>query len=184
MEEKIVYFTNPGKGNTKEVVKLVMERANSRDIDKIVVASTTGYTAKLFSDEVESKDIQLIVVPWQFNLKEKGNFFPLELVCKLKEKDHIVHFGTMILSSGLMGLYQNNTQRALANILRILGEGMKVCVEIVMMACDGGCIEMGEKVIAVAGSDSGADFAIVATAASSSKVTEFKVNEIICKPIS
>ena len=52
-----------------------------------------------------------------------------------------------------------------------------------MMACDGGYIKMGEKTIAVAGTGSGADLAVVATAASSSKVTSLQVNEIICKPI-
>lgn len=42
---------------------------------------------------------------------------------------------------------------------------------------------MEEKVIAVAGSHCGADFAVVATVASSLKVTELKINEVICKPI-
>jgi len=51
------------------------------------------------------------------------------------------------------------------------------------MACDGGCIKMGEKVIVVAGTGGGADFAVVATAASSAKVTSLRINEIICKPI-
>ncbi|HZK11597.1 MAG TPA: hypothetical protein VFD10_04505, partial [Atribacterota bacterium] len=80
-------------------------------------------------------------------------------------------------------LYGTNTPNALSNILRCLGQGMKVCVEITMMACDGGCIKMGEKVIVVAGTGGGADFAVVATAASSAKVTSLRINEIICKPI-
>jgi len=95
----------------------------------------------------------------------------------------MVHFGTMLLSSGLTELYGTNTQTALANILRVLGQGMKVCVEITMMTCDSGCSKMGEKVIVVAGTHAGADFAVVATAAPSSKVTELKINEIICKPV-
>jgi len=51
----------------------------------------------------------------------------------------------MLFSTG--DLYGTNTPTALANILRVFGQGMKVCVEITMMACDGGCIKMGEKVI-------------------------------------
>lgn len=182
MEEKITYFDNPGKENTKEVLRLVIERAKSRNIRKIVLASTTGYTARLFLDEMESSGIKLIAVPWQFNLREEGNRFPQELIEEFKKKEHTVHFGTMLLSSGLTELY-NNSQTTLANILRILGQGMKVCVEIVMMACDGGCIKMGEKIIAVAGSRTGADFALVATAAPSSNIAGLKINEIICKPI-
>lgn len=183
MKENIVYFDNPGKENTEEVINLVLERAKARNIQKIILASTTGYTAKLFLTAVEDKDIQLVVVPWQFSLREEGNRFPQELVKQLQEKKHIVHFSTMLLSSGLSELYGTNTQTALANILRVLGQGMKVCVEITMMACDGGCIKMGEKVIVVAGSHVGADFAVVASAAPSSKVTELKINKIICKPV-
>jgi len=63
MEERIVYFDKPGKENTEEVIKLVLERAKARNIQKIVLASTTGYTAKLFLEAVEDKDIQLVVVP-------------------------------------------------------------------------------------------------------------------------
>lgn len=80
-------------------------------------------------------------------------------------------------------LYGTNTPAALANILRVCGQGMKVCVEITMMACDGGCIKMGEKVIVVAGTGGGADFAVVATAASSTNLASLRINEIICKPI-
>jgi len=183
MEERIVYFDNPGKENTAEVIKLVLERAKSRNIHRIVLASTTGYTAKLFLDAVEGKDLHLVVVPWQFSLKDEGNRFSQELVKEFQEKKHVVHFGTMLLSSGIHELYGTNAPEALANILRALGQGMKVCVEITMMACDGGCIKMGEKIIAVAGTGSGADLAVVATAASSAKVTSLQVNEIICKPI-
>ena len=181
MEEKIVYFEKPGKENTAEVIKLVLERAKSRDINRIVLASTGGYTAKSFLDAVSGKDIHLVVVPWQFSLRDEGNQFPQELVNELHEKKHIVHFGTMLFSAN--DLYGTNTPKALANILRVIGQGMKVCVEITMMACDGGCIKMGEKVIVVAGTGGGADFAVVATAASSAKATSLRINEIICKPI-
>jgi len=183
MEEKIIYFEKPGKENTAEVIKLVLERAKSRNIKRIVLASTRGYTAKSFLDAVEGKDIELIVIPWQFNLMKdgEGNPFSQELVKELQEKKHIVHFGTMLFDTG--DLYGTNTPKALANILRVLGQGMKVCVEITMMACDGGCIKMGEKVLVVAGTHSGADFAVVATAASSTHLTSLKINEIICKPV-
>jgi len=72
MEEKIVYFEKPGKENTTEVIKLVLERAKLRDINRIVLASTRGFTAKSFLDAVSGKDIHLVVVPWQFGFKEDG----------------------------------------------------------------------------------------------------------------
>ena len=134
-------------------------------------------------DAFEGEDIDLVVIPWKFNLRKEGeeNSFPQELVKELLEKKHIVHFGTMLFSTG--DLYGTKTLKALANILRVLGQGMKVCVEIIMMACDGECIKMGEKVLVVAGTYYRADFAVVATAASSTQVTSLRINEIICKPI-
>ena len=182
MEEKIIYFERTGKENTAEVIKLVLEKAKLRNINKIVLASTKGYTAKSFLEAVEGKNLHLVVVPWQYNFKKEGdNPFPKELVEELRGKKHTVQFGTMLFHTD--NLYGTNTSTALANILRVLGQGMKVCVEITMMACDAGCIKPGEKVLVVAGTGSGADFAVVATAASSNNIRSLKINEIICKPI-
>jgi hypothetical protein len=64
MEEKIVYFEKPGKENTEEIMKLVLQRAKLRNISRIVIASTRGDTARSFAKAVEGKDITLVVVPW------------------------------------------------------------------------------------------------------------------------
>lgn len=181
MEEKIVYFEKPGKENTQAVIELVLERAKSRDIGKIVVASTRGDTAKTFSEAVEGKDIDLVVVPWQFGFKGKENPFPQDLISELHEKGHTVHFGTMLFHT--TDLYGTNMPQALANILRVFGQGIKVCIEILMMACDGGCAGIGEKIIAVAGTASGADTAVVASAGPSNQLSSLRIHEIICKPI-
>ena len=181
MEEKIVYFEKPGKENTGEVMKLVLERAKLRNIRKIVIASTRGFTANSFLEAVEGKDINLIVVPWQFGFKGNDNPFPQELVNKLREKKCLLHFGTMLFHT--TDLYGTNVPQAMANLLRSFGQGTKVCIEIILMACDGGCIGIGEKVIAVAGTASGADTALVVSAAPSTKISSLRIHEIICKPI-
>jgi len=180
MEEKITYFENPGKENTEDVMKVVLERAEARNIKRIVLASTRGNTAKAFSRAVEEKDVRLVVVPWQFGFKETGNPFPPGLVDELREKGHQVHFGTMLFHT--MDLYGTNVPKVMANLLRTFRQGTKVCMEIMMMACDGGCIVDGEKVIAVAGTGSGADTALLASAAPSNRITSLRIHEIICKP--
>ena len=181
MEEKIVYFEKPGPDNTGDVIALVLERATSGDIGNIVVASTRGGTAKSFSKAVEKEDIHLVVVPWQHGFKGKENPFPRELVKELQQKKHHVHFGTMLFHT--TDFYGSETPRAMANLLRAFGHGIKFCVEIILMACDGGCIGIGEKVIAVAGTAGGADTAVVATAGPSSRISSLRIHEIICKPI-
>jgi len=180
MEEKIIYFEKSGKENTAEVLRLVKERALERGIKKVVLASTRGDTARAATDFFEGSDLRLVVVPWQYGF---GNAqpFPQELVAQLQGKGHRVHFGTMLFHTE--ELYGIKTPQVMANLLRIFGQGIKVCVEILMMACDGGCIGPGEKVIAVAGSGAGADTAVVATGSPSTKMTGLRVHEIICKPL-
>jgi hypothetical protein len=181
MEEKIVYFEKPGKGNTAEVIELVKKRAQARGINRFVVASTRGHTAKDFSEAVAGTEFRLVIVPWQYGFKGEEQPFPQELVTELREKNHQVHFGTMLFHTG--DFYGSGAPQAMANILRTMGQGIKVCVEILLMACDGGCIKIGETVIAVAGTGSGADTAVVASAAPSTKLASLRIHEIICKPI-
>ena len=181
MEERIVYFEKPGKENTTEVIQLVKERAHARGINRFVVASTRGATAKDFLEAVTGTDHRLVIVPWQFGFKGEDQPFPQELVNELRAKNHQVHFGTMLFHTG--DFYGTGAPQAMANVLRTLGQGMKVCIEILLMACDGGCIRIGEKVIAVAGTGSGADTAVVASAAPSTKLASLRIHEIICKPV-
>jgi hypothetical protein len=180
MEEKIVYFETPGKENTPQVLSLVKERARARAIKRVVLASTRGETARTFVEALEGSGLELVVIPWQFGFRETHPF-PPKLVTEIEEKGHQVHFGTMLFHTE--DLYGIKTPQVMANLLRIFGQGTKVCVEIIMMACDGGCIEAGETVIAVAGTAGGADTAVVATAAPSTGLTRLHIHEIICKPL-
>jgi len=180
MKEQIVYFEKPGRENTTEVIGLVKERARARGISKVVLASTRGGTAKAAAEAFEGTDLHLVVVPWQFGFGDQQPF-PQELVAELERKGHRVHFGTMLFHTE--DLYGTSTPKVMANLLRIFGQGIKVCVEIIMMACDGGCIEQGEKIIAIAGSGGGADTAAVASAAPSNKMAALRIHEIICKPL-
>jgi len=181
MEEQIVYFEKTGKENTAQVLALVKKRAATRGIKRIVLASTRGDTARAAADAFEGTALQMVVIPWQFFFKQdQAQPFPRELVTTLQGKGHRVHFGTMLFHTG--DLYGIQTPTVMANLLRIFGQGIKVCVEIIMMAADGGCVEQGEKVIAVAGSGGGADTAVVATAAPSTRMAALRIHEIICKP--
>jgi len=63
----------------------------------------------------------------------------------------------------------------------MLGQGIKVCVEIVAMAADAGLIPF-DDVIAVAGTDRGADTVAIIRANSSNNFFKIKVREILAKP--
>jgi hypothetical protein len=180
LEEKIVYFETPGLENTEETLRLAAERAKARGINKIVLASTRGDTARLAMERFAGSDIKMVVVPHQYGFGESQHF-PPELISELEKKGHRVYFGTMLFHTD--GFYGMNTPTIMANVLRAFCQGMKVCVEIIMMATNAGCVAVGEKVIAVTGTGRGADTAVVAIAAPSTRFSDFHITEIICKPL-
>ena len=70
----------------------------------------------------------------------------------------------------------------IAQTLRIFGEGIKVCVEIALMAADAGLVPVGEPCIAIAGTGRGADTAVVLKPVNTNDFFDMKVREILCKP--
>lgn len=181
MESKIVYFEDIGPQNTEITFKSVKERLNDSGIEKIVIASTTGATARMANSYFKDTGIKLIVIPHQYDFHRDVNPFPRELVKELRDAGHDVHFGTMLFHTDQ--LYDSNIPTLMANILRCFCQGVKVCFEIVMMATDAGLLSKGEKVIAIAGSGRGSDTALVMQASSSQNMKKLRVNEIICKPL-
>jgi hypothetical protein len=61
--------------------------------------------------------------------------------------------------------------------------GVKVCVEILLMAGNAGLVEEGEQVVVVAGTGRGADTALVMTGATSGNLKAMHVSRILCKPL-
>jgi hypothetical protein len=180
LEEKIVYFEKPGVGNTEETLRLAVERAQARGIKKIVLASTRGDTARLAAERLAGTGITMTVIPHQYSGGREQRF-PLELKESLEKQGHHVHFATSLFATE--NLYGSPIPRVMAFLLRTFSQGMKVCVEMMLMVVDGGFVASGEQVIAIAGSGRGADTAIVAIAASSRNLPDLHVMEIICKPL-
>jgi uncharacterized protein len=182
MERKIVYFEDIGPENTEATFGLVQERMKSLAIKRLVLASTTGATARKAMEFFKDSGVKMIVVPHQYDFRRENNVFPEDLIKALRDAGHEVHFGTMLFHTD--GLYESNTPTVMANLLRCFCQGVKVCFEIVLMATDAGLAASGEKVIAIAGTGRGSDTALVMQAASSQHLRRLKVNEIICKPLS
>ena len=80
MESKIVYFEDVRAENTDTVFELVQERLNAGGINKVVLASTMGATARKAMDFFQGSGVKLVVVPHQFDFVREVNPFPQELV--------------------------------------------------------------------------------------------------------
>jgi len=178
MESKITYFEAISPDNTPATFKLVRARAAELGIKKLIIASTTGATARDAMEFFKDDDVTLVVIPHQHGFIRKVNAFPPELVQELRDAGHRVHFSTMLFHTD--GLYGTSVATVMANLLRCFSQGVKVCFEIVMMATDGGLASNGEPVIAIAGTGRGSDTALVMQASSSQEMPRLRVNEILC----
>jgi len=179
MEAKITYFEAPGTENTAATLDLAKKRAEEVGAERVIVASTTGATAREAMRVFAGSAVKLVVVPHQRGFRDQERF-DMEVAAELERDGHRVHWGTMLFHTD--ELYGSGVGTALANMLRTFGQGMKVCLEILLMATDGGAVTRGDTVVVVAGTGRGADTAILATASSSNRIREVRVHEILCKP--
>ncbi len=187
IEKKIVYFEKPGKQNTEETLKLAIERCEELDLRYMVVASSTGETAMKAYNLLEGKDIRLVVVTYHRGFEEEGVDSMKPEIEEFLRKNGV----TIVRQSHILsGLERSFTRKfgglsrteAVAETLRALfGHGLKVCVEITIMAADSGAIPI-EEVVAVAGRSSGADTAVVIRPAHMNSFFNMQIKEIICMP--
>jgi hypothetical protein len=185
IEKKTLYFSKPGAYNTDQLLEFVKEYTKKEGIKDVVVASTTGKTgakaSKIF------KGYNVVVVTHCFGFKELGK-------TELQEdyRNEILRNGAKIFT-GIHAL--SSVERAIrkdfgtiqpleliANVLRLMGEGTKVCVEITLMAADAGLIPVDKDVVAIAGTGSGADTALRIQPSNAARFFDLKIKEVIAKP--
>jgi len=186
IEKRIVYFDSPGSQNTQQTLNLATRRAEEGDIGKALVASTSGNTGVLAMNSIEN--VEIIVISHSHGFKEPNStqFTP-------ENREAIEGRGGKILTcqhtfGGVgravrkaMGTFQ--LDEIIAQTLRNFGDGTKVCVEMALMAADAGLVRHGENIITIAGSDRGADTAMIIRAANAHRFFDLRIQEIICKPL-
>jgi hypothetical protein len=180
-----MYFEKAGKQNTEETLRVAKDEAIRRGIQHVVVASTWGDTGVEMAETLEDSALKLIVVSHNVGFKEPGKGeFEAEKRARIEALGGQVLIGTMVLRNVGTAIREKQTysqQDLIANVLRMFGQGMKVCVEIVAMAADAGLIPC-EDVVAVSGTGRGADTAVVIGANSSNRFFDIKVREVLAKP--
>jgi len=184
-EKKIAYFKEPGKQNTCNLLTLVKKYVEKEGIDNIIVASTTGETGAKVSRMF--KGYNVVVVTHAFGFKEPGR---TELQEKYKQKIMAngarIFTGTHALSSAERAIRKDfgtiQPLEVIANVLRLMGEGTKVCVEITLMAADAGLVPTDTDVVAIGGTGRGADTALRIQPAHAAAFFSLKIKEIIAKP--
>ena len=144
-------------------MELVKKRAEELGIKNVVVASTRGFTAERAFDAFKETDVTLTIVGIG------RDSFPKDLLGKLEEEGHNV-----IFSRETSYEYPDLVKAA----YRRFSEGVKVAVEIPMIAAQKGLVSTDEEVISIGKWDT----ALVIKPSTSDRFSELEIKELICKP--
>ena len=178
-------FPKEGPANTAAVAEMAIEAARARGIEHLVVATCRGRTAGHFRPF--AKEFRLTAVTHVYGFEAPGVCqMPDDVRAQLEAAGCRVVTATHVLSGAERGLSAKfggvNPVEVMAHTLRMFGQGVKVGVEIAVMALDAGAIPFGRDVIAVAGTSEGADAAIVIRPAHASAILDTRIVEILCMP--
>jgi hypothetical protein len=182
----MILFKTEGEVNTESTLKIAIEEALKTESKKLLIASSRGYSAEKALSMVPD-GIKLIVITHHVGFKEPNcDEFSADVKKRLVEAGHIVHTATHALSSVERAFRRKyggiHAAEVVADALRLISQGFKVCVEISLMAADAGLIRCDEWVVACGGSSEGLDTAVVIRPANSSRLFDLKIGKILCMP--
>lgn len=180
-----LYFPRPGPQNTEKTLEIARTRAEELGLRQAVVASTSGRTGVLATQYL--KGLNLVVVTHC-----TGYLRPDYQEFEAAHRQLIEAAGARLLTAqhafgGVgravrkkLGTYE--LDEIMAYTLRVFGEGVKVAIEISLMAADAGLIRTREPCLAIGGTGSGADTALIVKPAYSHTFFNLRVLEILAKP--
>jgi len=186
-EKKIMYFDSQGEHNTDAALDAAVAYCRASGLCTIVLASSTGATALKLKQKAGA-DIEVIAVTYG-----AGTRFTEEVEAFNKNRESLVNAGIIIVRgvhalSGVERTFENKYKTGfmplnlVSDTLRMFSQGMKVCVEVSIMAAEAGHISPQQDVVVLGGSGEGADTAVLMTPAYAASMFSLKIKEILCMP--
>jgi hypothetical protein len=190
LTREIVYFDKAGSQNTDDTIRLAVKRAKELGIKYVVVASVSGETGLKTAKALKGTGVKVIVVghhvgfskPGERELEESYTKELNEMGITIVEQTHALSGVERSITRRLGGA---SRVESIAEALRtLISVGTKVCVEISIMAADGGHIPVdGEtEIIAMGGTWPGVDTACVILPAHANNFFDMQVREFIAIP--
>ena len=183
--KKIVYFHTAGRENTDNTLKFAKERFDELGLKKVIVATSFGNTAIKALEYFKGEE--LVVVNSMYGFREPGKE---SLNPKYKESLQASGARLVYTTHLFSGIDRSISRRyggltltqMMGQVLKLIGEGFKVCTEIAAMAADCGAVPIDKEVISIAGTSRGCDTAVVLIPAHSNDFFKLQFKEIICMP--
>jgi len=189
IKKDIHYFLKPGKENTEKAIELARKRAKEIGIKYIVVASFSGETGLKVMKKIKDAEIVVVGAYKGFRIGKAGE--EAEAIWR-KNSESLVQSGarTLRATHSLSGIERSVASKyngvypalLIADTLRLFSQGVKVGVEIVVMAADADLIPTDQDVITICGTKNGADTVMVLRPANMANLFDIKIKEIVCKP--
>ena len=179
-----MYFDQPGKVNTTATLTEAARRGRELGLAEIVLATTSGDTAYAALEHCEG--FRITAVTYHYGFKQPFQPVMPEAVRQdLNDKGVRVVAATHALSGVERGVAKKQggvcPVLLMADTLKLFGQGVKVAVEVAVMAADAGALAGGD-VVAVGGSSKGADAALVIAPAHAASFFDLRIREVVCKP--
>jgi hypothetical protein len=187
---EIVYFEKPGRINTDDTIRLAKKRALELGITHFVVASTTGKSGVLAAELCAGTDIEVIVVTEHYGFSKEGEW--------MMKEDYLQRLGELEIKVVVQSHTLSGVERSISKKLggtsrieaiaeafrRLIGVGVKVCIESALMASDSGAIPCGPdvEVMVAGGTMGGLDTAVVIRPAHMNNFFDLEVREFTCLP--
>jgi hypothetical protein len=176
------------QGTLPSVITAVRRRLAAGGIRQVVVATTTGETGLRFCEALDSTASTLVCVAHHVGFRGGDS---RDLLVEHERALRAAGVSVLMASHSLSGVGRSISQQfggvtpveLIAHTLRLFGQGMKVCVEIAVMAADAGLIPTDEDVICVGGTGRGADTAVVLRPAHANHFFDLRIREVLCKPV-
>jgi len=205
------YFETAGEENTDKVLEVAKARALERDVKHMVVASTQVETGVKAAEAFKDTGIKIVVVTHQTGHRGPGvQLLTDENRERLEDLGVRVVTGTDAFTGGIgLGITRRGTTEVarpspetrsmmnmmsrmypttppvvtiVASVLRLFCAGLKVAVEVTLMAADAGAIPVDRDVVAIGGTVRGADTALLIRPANTTNFLDLDIHEIIAKP--
>ena len=179
-----MHFEKPGKINTEATLSMAFERGRKAGLSEVVVSSTTGETA--YKALEIFRGFKIVAVTYHCGFRE-----PFKSVMKKDARRDLEKKGVRVVSAthALSGVERSIAKKyggsypalLIADTLRLFGHGVKVAVEVSIMAADAGVLS-GKDIVSAGGTSKGVDAALVLKPAGQSDMFDIRIREVICKP--
>ncbi len=180
-----LYFPRPGPQNTEKTLEIARARSQELGLRQAVIASTSGRTGVLAIKYLEGMNLVIVTHCTGYLKPDHQEFDSLNR--KIIEEAGARLLTTQHAFGGVgravrrkLGSYQ--LDEIMAFTLRIFGEGVKVAIEITLMAADAGLIRTDELCLSIGGTGSGADSALIVKPVNTHNFFDLRVVEILAKP--